>query len=262
MRFLWILGLVILSGCQAGSTVLPSSGTHTDLPTTTSTTSHPRNTELINIHEYFLVTDKVEIGFFLMLNDQIVLEDVIACGVIVVHDEVSISGAITWENKDVFIEVSEVDDFMVLIQFDAFESTEYAATYSYRSYVVINQNGDHIRHFSDTFISLSLYDLTDDFDGDISRKIKAIVEGKWIDRIDLSVDFEDYEIYSDLTYILPSITTDYIKITIVVTLETSYLIGDDFVLYINDGLVPETRYVIDGSQLTITLDDPNWTGYY
>ncbi|MDD5293419.1 MAG: hypothetical protein PHW40_03795 [Candidatus Izemoplasmatales bacterium] len=262
MRLLWILGVMMLCGCQAGSTVFPTSGTNTDLPTTQSPTSTPYNTEQISIHEYFLMTDKVGIGFFLMLNDQIALEDVIACGVVVVHDEVAVSDAITWENKDEIIEVSEVDGFMVLIQFDAFASTEYATPFSYRSYVVIAQDGDHIRHLSDTFISLSLYDLTDDFDGDISRKIKAIVEEKWIERMDLSVDFENYEIHSDQTYILPSLTTDYIKITIVVTLETSYLIADDFVLYINDGLVPETRYVIDESQLTITLDDPNWTGYY
>lgn len=253
---------MILYGCQADSTVFPTSGVATDLPTTAPTSFVPHKTEQINIHEYFLVTDKVGIGFFLTLNDHIALQDVIACGIIILHDEVSISDSITWDNKDAFVEVEEVDDFIVSIQFDAFESTEYATTFSYRSYVVIEQDNGPIMHYSDTFMTCSLYELAEDLDGDISRKIKAIVEGKWIERINVLVDYEQYEIVSEQAYIHPSITTDYITITMVVTLESGYVIGDDFVLYINDLLVPEDRYVIAGSQLTITMPDPNWTGYY
>jgi len=131
-----------------------------------------------------------------------------------------------------------------------------------RAYVTVTLNEENHTIYSE-MLDFSLYELAQNSEGAFAAEIIQSVEGDHkVHQVTLELDLENYQVTSKPENTDVNITTDYIEVTVTVSLTNDLEFGDQIIFKVNGKTVGSSLYTIDNNTLTYTFDDPNWSDIY
>ncbi len=165
--------------------------------------------------------------------------------------------------------ITILDDILSLDLLDVFSYTyasfEYESaldTIYARAYVTVTLNEENHTIYSE-MLDFSLYELAQNSEGAFAAEIIQSVEGDHkVHQVTLELDLENYQVTSKPENTDVNITTDYIEVTVTVSLTNDLEFGDQIIFKVNGKTVGSSLYTIDNNTLTYTFDDPNWSDIY
>lgn len=131
-----------------------------------------------------------------------------------------------------------------------------------RAYVTVTLNEENYTIYSE-MLDFSLYELAQNSEGAFADEIIQSVEGDHkVHQVTIEFDLENYQVTSKPENTDVNITTDYIEVTVTVSLTNDLEFGDQIIFKVNGKTVGSSLYTIDNNTLTYTFDDPNWSDIY
>lgn len=135
-----------------------------------------------------------------------------------------------------------------------------------RSFVTVTKEDEAYTYYSE-IINFTLYELALESTGEFSEEIIAEVEYQEPDQtvltlVSVSANTPNYTITEVSDHATATISTDYLKITVVVTLDTGYSFSNNLIFKFNNKVVSVSNYTIVNNKLTYIFNDPNWSGIY
>jgi len=165
--------------------------------------------------------------------------------------------------------ITILEDILSLDLLDVFSYTyasfEYESaldTIYARAYVTVTLNEENHTIYSE-MLDFSLYELAQNSEGAFAAEIIQSVEGDHkVHQVTLELDLENYQVTIKPENTDVNITTDYIEVTVTVSLTNDLEFGDQIIFKVNGKTVGSSLYTIDNNTLTYTFDDPNWSDIY
>lgn len=113
----------------------------------------------------------------------------------------------------------------------------------------------------------TLYELALESTGAFAEEIIAEVEYQEPDQtvltlVSINANTTNYTITEVSDHATATISTDYLKVTVVVTLDTGYSFSNNLIFKFNNKVVSVSNYTIVNNKLTYIFNDPNWSGIY
>lgn len=131
-----------------------------------------------------------------------------------------------------------------------------------RAYVTVTLNEENHTIYSE-MLDFSLYELAQSSEGAFADEIIQSVEGDHkVHQVTIELDLKNYEVINKPEHTHVHITTDYIEVTVTVSLTNDLEFGDQIIFKVNGKTVGSSLYTIDNNTLTYKFDDPNWSDIY
>lgn len=153
-----------------------------------------------------------------------------------------------------FYEIENLQKSSYIFKQEVFSKEFYSTDFLIRPFVIDDENNIHYANNSKKF---SLYNLAKDNDNEISKLIVAIVEGRYIENIKVSVNFNKYTINSLDNRYSALIETDYDQITITIEVLENNILATYFKFIINGKEIEKSKYFLEDNTLIYKTDDPN-----
>ena len=135
-----------------------------------------------------------------------------------------------------------------------------------RSFITVTKEDEAYTYYSE-IINFTLYELALESTGAFAEEIITEVEYQEPDQtvltlISVSANTSNYTITLVSDHTTATISTDYLKVTVVVTLDPGYSFSNSVIFKFNNKVVSALNYTIVNDKLTYTFNDPNWSGIY
>lgn len=131
-----------------------------------------------------------------------------------------------------------------------------------RAYVTVTLNEKNHTIYSEMLV-FSFYELAQSSEGAFADEIIKSVEGDHkVHQVTIELDLKNYEIINKPEYTNVSIITDYIEVTVLVTLTDGLEFANQVTFKVNGQTVSASSYTLNNNVLTYKFDDPNWSDIY